>query len=46
MLLLTLYFIVFEVYKSEYDVLIGALLIMFYFDNTKNILYIFTCLFY
>ena len=34
MLLLTLYFIVFEVYKSEYDVLIGALLIMFYFDNT------------
>ena len=36
MLLLTLYFIVFEVYKSEYDVLIGALLIMFYFDNTKK----------
>ena len=36
MLLLTLYFIVFEVYKSEYDVLISALLIMFYFDNTKK----------
>ncbi len=35
-LILTLYFIIHEVYEKENDILIGSLLIVFFLDNTKN----------